>query len=62
MAGKSLRDIDCAISQTLAVVGESGSGKSVTSNAVMGLLNPKQATITGQVGCFSTRRLAEKPS
>jgi peptide/nickel transport system ATP-binding protein len=34
--------------KTLAVVGESGSGKSVTSNAVMGLLNPKQATITGQ--------------
>ena len=33
--------------KTLAVVGESGSGKSVTSNAVMGLLNPKQATITG---------------
>jgi peptide/nickel transport system ATP-binding protein len=34
--------------KTLAVVGESGSGKSVTSNAVMGLLNPRQATITGQ--------------
>jgi peptide/nickel transport system ATP-binding protein len=34
--------------KTLAVVGESGSGKSVTSNAVMGLLNPKQATITGR--------------
>ena len=34
--------------KTLAVVGESGSGKSVTSNAVMGLLNPKQARITGQ--------------
>jgi peptide/nickel transport system ATP-binding protein len=34
--------------KTLAVVGESGSGKSVTSNAVMGLLNPKQARITGE--------------
>ena len=34
--------------KTLAVVGESGSGKSVTSNAIMGLLNPKQASITGQ--------------
>jgi peptide/nickel transport system ATP-binding protein len=34
--------------KTLAVVGESGSGKSVTSNAIMGLLNPKQATISGQ--------------
>jgi peptide/nickel transport system ATP-binding protein len=35
--------------KTLAVVGESGSGKSVTVNAVMGLINRKAATITGQV-------------
>jgi peptide/nickel transport system ATP-binding protein len=33
--------------KTLAVVGESGSGKSVTANAIMGLLNPRQATISG---------------
>ncbi len=35
--------------RTLAVVGESGSGKSVTVNAVMGLVNRKAATVTGQV-------------
>ena len=34
--------------ETLAVVGESGSGKSVTSLAVMGLHNRKQANISGQ--------------
>ena len=35
--------------QTLAVVGESGSGKSVTALAIMGLINRKQATVTGEV-------------
>jgi peptide/nickel transport system ATP-binding protein len=35
--------------QTLAIVGESGSGKSVTAQAVMGLINRKSATITGEV-------------
>jgi peptide/nickel transport system ATP-binding protein len=35
--------------RTLAVVGESGSGKSVTSNAIMGLLNRKTAKVTGEV-------------
>jgi len=35
--------------ETLAVVGESGSGKSVTSQAIMGLINRRAATITGQV-------------
>ena len=33
--------------QTLAIVGESGSGKSVTSQAIMGLINRKAADITG---------------
>jgi len=33
--------------KTLAVVGESGSGKSVTANAVMGLLDSRQASISG---------------
>ena len=33
--------------QTLAIVGESGSGKSVTSQAIMGLINRKAATVTG---------------
>jgi peptide/nickel transport system ATP-binding protein len=35
--------------ETLGVVGESGSGKSVTSLAIMGLLNRAQADITGEV-------------
>lgn len=35
--------------QTVAIVGESGSGKSVSSLAVMGLLNRKSATIEGEV-------------
>jgi peptide/nickel transport system ATP-binding protein len=33
--------------QTLAIVGESGSGKSVTSQAIMGLINRKAAQISG---------------
>lgn len=35
--------------KTLAIVGESGSGKSVSSLALMGLLNSSKATITGEV-------------
>ena len=35
--------------KTLAIVGESGSGKSVSSLAVMGLLNRKTTAITGEV-------------
>ena len=35
--------------KTLAIVGESGSGKSVTSQAIMGLINRKTAKITGEV-------------
>ena len=35
--------------RTLAIVGESGCGKSVTSQAIMGLLNRRTAQITGQV-------------
>ncbi len=35
--------------KTLAIVGESGSGKSVTSQAIMGLINRKTATMTGEV-------------
>jgi peptide/nickel transport system ATP-binding protein len=34
---------------TLGVVGESGSGKSVTSLAVMGLLNPATADVSGEI-------------
>jgi peptide/nickel transport system ATP-binding protein len=35
--------------ETLGIVGESGSGKSVSSLTVMGLINRKQATISGEV-------------
>jgi peptide/nickel transport system ATP-binding protein len=35
--------------ETLGVVGESGSGKSVTSLAIMGLLNRAHADVTGQI-------------
>ncbi len=35
--------------ETLGIVGESGSGKSVSSLTVMGLINPKQAKISGEV-------------
>ena len=35
--------------ETLGVVGESGSGKSVTSLAIMGLLNRAHADVTGEV-------------
>jgi peptide/nickel transport system ATP-binding protein len=35
--------------ETLGVVGESGSGKSVTFLSVMGLVDPKQATVSGSV-------------
>jgi peptide/nickel transport system ATP-binding protein len=35
--------------KTLAIVGESGSGKSVTALAIMGLINRKSATVTGEV-------------
>lgn len=34
--------------QTLAIVGESGSGKSVTAQAVMGLINKRNADVSGQ--------------
>src|ERR1700757_3857485 len=35
--------------KTLGVVGESGSGKSVTFLTVMGLVDPRQADVTGSV-------------
>ena len=35
--------------QTIGIVGESGSGKSVTSLAIMRLLDEKQAVINGEV-------------
>jgi ABC-type dipeptide/oligopeptide/nickel transport system ATPase component len=35
--------------ETLGVVGESGSGKSVTFLTVMGLVNSKQADVSGEI-------------
>ncbi|WP_225846170.1 ABC transporter ATP-binding protein [Streptomyces sp. HPF1205] len=35
--------------QTLGIVGESGSGKSVTNLAILGLHNPRNTTITGEI-------------
>ncbi|MFC4032643.1 ABC transporter ATP-binding protein [Streptomyces polygonati] len=35
--------------ETLGIVGESGSGKSVTNLAVLGLHNPRNTTITGEI-------------
>jgi oligopeptide transport system ATP-binding protein len=46
--------------KTLAVVGESGSGKSVTALAIMGLVNRKSATVTGEVW-LDGEELIEKP-
>ncbi len=44
--------------ETLGIVGESGSGKSVTSLAIMGLLNPTNADITGEIVFEGTNLLA----
>ena len=35
--------------KTLAIVGESGSGKSVTAQALMGLIDQKQARVSGEI-------------
>ena len=47
--------------ETLGVVGESGSGKSVSFLTVMGLINPKQAEIEGEV-IFQGQDLLTLPS
>jgi peptide/nickel transport system ATP-binding protein len=46
--------------ETLGIVGESGSGKSVTSLAIMGLLNRAHADVTGDIS-FEGRSLLELP-
>lgn len=43
--------------ETLAIVGESGSGKSVTSLAIMGLLDKKKTKIEGEIN-FEGKRIA----
>jgi len=47
--------------KTLAIVGESGSGKSVTSQAIMGLLNRKTAKVTGEVRLDGEELLTARP-
>jgi peptide/nickel transport system ATP-binding protein len=49
---------DIAAHETRALVGESGSGKSVTSLAIMGLLDPKRTRISGRIE-FDGRNLLE---
>jgi oligopeptide/dipeptide ABC transporter ATP-binding protein len=41
--------IELSPGETLAVLGESGSGKSVTAQAIMGLLDPRRAAVSGVV-------------
>jgi peptide/nickel transport system ATP-binding protein len=48
--------------QTLGIVGESGSGKSVTFLTVMGLVDPRQATVTGSVLLDGEQILGAGPS
>ncbi len=42
-------DLTLAAGETLALVGESGSGKSVTSLAIMGLLDRRRAQVGGEI-------------
>jgi peptide/nickel transport system ATP-binding protein len=48
--------------KTLAIVGESGSGKSVTAQAIMGLLDRRQAKVSGEIWLDRLNLLALKPS
>jgi len=52
---------EVAKNETLAIVGESGSGKSVTSQAIMGLINRKTAKVTGQVLFDGEELLSARP-
>ena len=47
--------------KTLAIVGESGSGKSVTSQAIMGLVNRKSAKVTGEVYLDGEELISARP-
>ena len=48
--------------ETLGVVGESGSGKSVTFLTVMGLVDPRQAMVSGSVLFDGQELVGSKPS
>jgi peptide/nickel transport system ATP-binding protein len=48
--------------ETLGVVGESGSGKSVTFLTVMGLVDPRQAMVSGSVMFGGEELVGAKPS
>ena len=50
-----------AKNKTLAIVGESGSGKSVTSQAIMGLINRKTAKVTGEILFDGEELLGARP-
>ena len=54
-----VHDIDFSLyeNEILAIVGESGSGKSVTSKAIMGLLQDKNAHIKGRINFEETSLL-----
>ena len=54
--------LSVAPGQTLGIVGESGSGKSVTGLAIMGLVDPAHASVSGEilVGGRDTLRMAEE--
>jgi len=59
---QAVSDVSFTLSrgETLGVVGESGSGKSVSNLAIMGLLNPRRTTISGEVD-FMGRNLLTLP-
>lgn len=61
---KAVNDISFTLNtnEILAIVGESGSGKSVTSLAILGLLNKKQVIISGELlyNDISLTNLTEK--
>ena len=55
-----VHDIDFSLyeNEILAIVGESGSGKSVTSKAIMGLLQDKNTHIKGRINFEETSLLS----
>jgi peptide/nickel transport system ATP-binding protein len=52
---------EVAKNETLAIVGESGSGKSVTSQAIMGLINRKTAKVSGEIRLDGEELLTARP-